>query len=425
MSIYLADYLNQLPPGSAEHGEVLGAARALLDPRRGGKAVQLRQVTNRVGVPTTFSAVTTSQFSRSWQISYVPIRKIKLGWANWGVDTANSKGLGAGTETGPGGTMTISASVEYPRGTFTQLTWDNGATSGTIANGATGESDTVDLGFTLPPFRWFRIAVHAACPSGTWNMNFDNACDRAHGDEFAFGGANNTMNATVAGTNTTSGMLPLYVLGQSDLGVWGIVGDSIASSQGEDGFPDPSGGRGILGRGLAQHGPHINYTTPGDLAQNFVLSHDKRIAALVRGGVTRVIDQYGSNDFNGGRTATQVLADKAAIRSYIPGLPWFECTTTPKTTGTFLTAAAQAVWDTAKNTQRVAHNNAIRAGIAGVENFVDAAGIVETSPGNEVGPVKDGGVWIGGLSKDGTHQTIRASLAVLPLFQGLLAAHGS
>ena len=426
MSIYLANYLNGLPVGGDEWGEVTSALRGTVDPKHGGKTPQLRQVTNRVGIPSLYSAGTTGQMSRSWQISYVPIRKIKVGWANWGVDINNVKGLGAGTEVGPGAPMTLQLSVEYPMGTFTRLTFDNGATSGTISDGATGESDLVDLGFTIPPFRKFRIAAYAACASGTWNMNYQNGCDRARGDEFAFNGANNIMNTTVAGSNNASGMRPLYVLAQSDLGVWGMVGGSILTPLGEeDGFLDPSGGVGILGRAVARLSPALNYGVPGDLAQYFVASHDRRLAAFLRAGVTRMINQHGNNDFATGRTAAQLLADKASIRSYIPAVPWFECTSMPRTSGTWATAAGQSVWNAAQNAQRLTLNNTVRAGIAGVEGILDLASIVETSSANEVGPVKDGGVWLGGLTADGVHPNVRAVLLALPLVEGLLAAHGS
>jgi hypothetical protein len=234
------------------------------------------------------------------------------------------------------------------------------------------------------------------------------------------------MNSTVAGSNTISGMLPLYILGMSDLGVWGQVGDSILSPLGEtDGFLDPSGGRGILGRAIAELCPQMNYGVPGDLAQYFVASHSKRIAGLVRGGVTRAIDEYGINDFNAGRTSAQLLTDKASIRGYIPTVPWFECTTMPKTSGTWATAAGQTIWDATKNTQRVTHNNALRANIPGVEGIVDLAQLVETTTSDEVGPVKDGGVFIGGLTIDGTHPNTRAVLLQKPIVQGLLAAHGA
>ena len=425
MGIYIADYLNGLPPEGSELPEVRGALHAVLDPKRGGKPAQLRHVTNRAGLATTYSAGVTAQFSRSWQVSHVPIRKIKVGWANWGVDTANTKGMGAGTEAGPGGTMTIRMSVEYPRGTFTQLTFDNGATSGTIADGATGESDDFDLGFTIPAFRWFRMATHIACAAGTWNINHANGCDRGHGDEFQFGGTDLTMSSTVAGSGTTAAALPLYVLSQSDLGVWGMIGDSILTSLGEDSFPDPSGARGILARALANLGPCVNYGAAGDAAQYFVASHSKRIAALQRAGVTRMIDEYGINDFTIGRTSAQVLADKATIRGYLTGVPWFECTTTPKTTGTFATAAGQTIWSAGGNTQRVTHNNAVRAGIAGAEGFVDIASVVETSTSVESNPTKDGGVWLPYLTGDGTHQTVGCSLRVQPLVANALAACGS
>lgn len=425
MSTYLADYLNALVPGSTEFGEVLAAARKLLFPKIGGKTPQWRQVTNRVGVSSTYAAGVTTQMSRNWQISHVPLRALKVGWWNGGVDTANARGGGSGKEAGPGGPATLVVSVEYPLGTFTQLTFAVGGVTGTAADNAIIETDGVDLGFTIPPFRKFRIAMYVACASGTWNRNYNNACDRSHGDEFQFGGSNNTMNASVQGTGTTSGALPHYVLGLSDLGVWGMVGDSLLSSLGEADFFDPSGGIGFLGRGIAPHFPLMNYGVAGDRADWFVSSHGQRIAGLVAGGVTRMIDEYAINDFNVARTSAGLLADKASIRSYITGIPWFEVTCQPKTTGTFDTAAGQTIWNAGANTERVTHNNALRAGISGVEDVIDIASQVETSTSVEVRPVKDGGVWLGGYSSDGTHQAVKGAFALQPYMINFIGIHGA
>jgi len=119
-------------------------------------APTVRHVTNRVGIANQISGSNTQIQARCWQISYEPISAIKVGFANWYVSSVTS-----GVETGCGSDCTVFMSLEYPRGTFTRLTWAGGATSGTVTNGTTGETDLVALGFTIPAFAWFRIAAFA------------------------------------------------------------------------------------------------------------------------------------------------------------------------------------------------------------------------------------------------------------------------
>ena len=69
-------------------------------------------------VPTDNSG-DTQAMSRLGSFTRAPVTKIKIVTPNW------YGGSGAGGETAPGGTATVTASIEYPQGTCTQLTWSS------------------------------------------------------------------------------------------------------------------------------------------------------------------------------------------------------------------------------------------------------------------------------------------------------------
>lgn len=384
----------------------------------------MRHVTNRVAIPTAVSGSNTHNSFRVWQISYVPITKIRIAIPNWYVSASPNS-----IETGAGSAMTCLLSVEYPKGTFTRITWgDGGATSGTIADGDTGYAE-MTLPFTIPPFTYFRIAGDC-----TWtgagralSTTFSNNCDRGNGDEYFVGaGADNTMNSTYMGTATNyAGMfMPIAVMSMSTKAVWAVLGDSIAAGV-NDTFFDPNGGRGIAGRPLAQHVPHMNFGLPGDRADKFIASHDKRLAVLQAAGVTGVILELGVNDLNNARTSANLLADRTTIRGYFPTATIWDTTITPSTTSTdtFKTAANQTVVNSGYNTARTTFNDALRQGLqTGSTGVIDVASVIETATTNEVLPTVNGGVWLPGMvgSADGIHPSTRGYRAIAELFSSAI-----
>jgi lysophospholipase L1-like esterase len=392
------------------------------DARITQRPATVRQVTGRSYLPGNYSA-TTSMMTRSWQRAYVPVSAIKIAIPNWYVNTTT------GGEVGFGGVLTATASVEYPKGTFTRITFGGGQSSGTAPDFTTLWSDLTPLGFTIPANAYFRIAIYMANPVGLANMNYAFASDRGRGDEFAYNATDHTMDATVMGSGTTSAYYPAAVLAMSDRTVWFVIGDSLSAGINET-ITDPSGGRGLVGRGLAIFGPYLNYGVPGDFAQWYVASHARRTELLQAAGVTAGFDLYGSNDLYNGRTSAQLVADHASIRGYLPAVNIYDGTIPPRTSSTdgYKTAANQAISNTTLNTQRVTFNTGLRAGLAGSPGYVDIAGGVETSTSDEFGPVQDGGVLIprllrraDGTAPDGVHLGSEGYRSLTPLVEGLLS----
>jgi lysophospholipase L1-like esterase len=352
----------------------------------GTSTVSLRQVTNRTGLPTNFSSSFHSALARAAEISYVPLSQIKIGWANWYVT--------AGTETILGANSTVKFYVEYPRGTYTTVTW-GGAASGTVADGTTGYTDTFTLGFTIPAlcrfWVWTYVENTAGIPYiGTWA----NAANYSAGEGMQLS-AGDTPGTLSPGSQQNM-ILPAVVLGLSNKHVVGVIGDSLTSGA-NDAIADASDGVGFFGRALSSVGPWLNVGCSADQTQYFASSKSTlRRALMATAGVDIAINALGVNDFYlGSRTSAQVLADRETIRGYFT-FPVFDTTITPETTSTdnWATAANQTVLT--GNTNRATFNAAQRAGVATSPGLIDIAAWIETSTSNPLGPVLNGGVWIPG-----------------------------
>jgi len=193
----------------------------------------------------------------------------------------------------------------------------------------------------------------------------------------------NTMNATVLGGGPAVAWMPLYVLASSNRRVVALIGDSIAAGV-NDSTLDPSGGRGLLGRAMAQSGPHLNYGVPGDRAQWYVGNSVLRRAAIAAAGATHGFLQLGVNDYGAGaRTSAQMLADRSTIRGLLPSLQIFDTTLTPACNSTdgFRTATKQTPSGSSSNGNRVTFNNTLRTTVqTGSVGVLDVALYAETSP---------------------------------------------
>jgi hypothetical protein len=327
----------------------------------------IRQVTNRTAIPTIISGSNTIINGRSWQSAYVPVTALSVCVPNWYVASSTS-----GVETTTGGAVTAHIVVEYPRGTFVDLTW-NGATAGSVPAMTTQCTDLTALGFTIPAYVKFRVNYYLDWSGGAGKAVYDswsNACDRANGDEFTIGTvlADNTKNDTVLGAAPANCWHPIAVMALSDKSVLLLTGDSIVAGV-NDMLGDPSGGRGLLGRAAAYLGPQLNYGVPGDRANWYATGSNGtlRTAAAKTAGATSVLLELGVNDFfAASRTADNVITDRATIRTLlttaIPGIRVYDTTVTPETNSTdgWNTTANQTTINVSANNYRAQFNDFMR-----------------------------------------------------------------
>ena len=338
------------------------------------------------------------------------LKTVRLVWVNWAAGVNEIAGLNP---------ITVTASVEYPAGTFTRVTFA-GQAAGVIAADGHLVSDDITLATTIPVGAKFWTRTHVSVASGQkWPLQYTirsaGWTDRQEAADFGTG-VDRTMGGTITDatpTATRRGFGPVAILGTAFDGTpvsraFASIGDSLLMEAG-DGAVDASGSGGWNGRALTGRYPHVNFAISGtqaasNLAANFV----RRRAVLAVCGVTDVLCSYANNDIAAGRTLAQLQGYLADIWGWLAadGYRVHQTTSPPRTTGTFLTAAGQTL-STAGGAYvggtaslRHAFNAWVRSVPAPLAGCVDISTAVDVDGGNV--RVDGGGLWISGNGGAGT-----------------------
>jgi len=375
---YMDDDKKEYLIGSTEDADKIDAAQVVPPPVSGGgsgvRAKRWGQVATRTVVPSAINAGIFQTMSRTVHIARDAITSLKLLYPNWYVPAGSG-------ETGSGGVMTITASIEYPAGTFTQVMFSS-ATSGTAASGANLLSD--ETAVVIPFGATFYVRTLQA--NATATINQGPSTPVRPGDGFrASGSTDQTMGGTV---NTATGTIygPSAILANTAVGSAFLLGDSLVYGSQDNG--DATTDTGYFSRAIGHAKPYINCGVSGDTAAGFLLGNTQRLALAQY--CTVVFCDYGTNDVFGARTADQLIADLITIRNLF-ALQFYQATLLPRVLSTgsdsFVTVATQTI-QTA-NSHRNRANNMIRAsGIPLLSGFVDVAAVVES-------PITPAGAWSG------------------------------
>src|SRR5215207_2795708 len=125
-------------------------------------------VANRCQVLDKLDTAARQAMCRTRHRSSQYLTSIRLVLPNWYVSAVAS----TGGEKGTGGTLTVEASIEYPKGTYTRVTF-SGANQGTIANGAQIVSDLVTVNIPdRTPF-WVRMWISSSVGLPWMQINTD------------------------------------------------------------------------------------------------------------------------------------------------------------------------------------------------------------------------------------------------------------
>jgi lysophospholipase L1-like esterase len=319
------------------------------------KQTYLGQVATGCGVPNNLHASNLFSYSRCPHWARDDIRSLQIVLPNWYVNASM-------VETNGGGIGTWTASIEYPAGTFTQVTF-SGSASGTVAAGANLVSDAVAV--TIPSGAKFWTRLWQSAPGKMlWTNQYcgDGSAQMAYSTTLG-GCPDLTMGGTAATVTAAENamMLPVAIIAQTCKPSIGIVGDSISVGKGDIG--DAGGLQGYLSRAFGGRAALVNVGVSSDTLVNFIASGTKR-RALVNDYCSHVIVEYGSNDVTNARTAAQILADTITVLGYFPTKRTAVCTLTPRVTSTdaFVTEVNQTVL--ASEAVRVVVNAQRRNGLA-------------------------------------------------------------
>jgi hypothetical protein len=331
----------------------------------------LGQIATRSFVPNNFVSTNKQSMSRSRHLCQQAVTSLQIVVSNFYVPET---GGNLGVEMAPGSTATVTASIEYPAGTFTQVTF-GGSASGTVPDGGVLFSDFVSV--TIPQGATFYVRQYITTAAGM--VYSDNgSIDYTNGDGFKFGAsgiADQTMGGTVTHNDNFNGFFPLAILGTTNRASVAIIGDSRAYGY-QDIYSDTSGDRGELARSIGPSLAYMSLTTPSDKAALWVASHTNRLQ--IAKYCSHAVIQLGINDISGGRTASQLIADYATIAGLI-GKPIFCCTLAPRSNSTdsWQTVANQTAF--AQEAQRSSFNTSVRAGLSGFAGYFEIADQVESA----------------------------------------------
>lgn len=330
-------------------------------------------IATRCGILTNTNGGSAQQLAQTWHYARDDLDAVKLLTANWYVNGSNNN-----SETDSAGTGTITAAFSKDLSAFAQVKW-SGSASGSMASGATLESDWVP--FSLRAGDKFYLREWRNNASGILYIN--NYTDPAGGDLFKFGAsvADQTMGGDFTSTGTTFGYLPLAILGMTKKGSIVLLGDSRWQAISATGSLDNVrfGSGGYKGEAERTFGPYMAFTNlamPGDRLDLFLASCAKRVDLLKYG--SDIPMNWGINDVVNGVTQAQIRDRLNSVLAQVPaGKRCWLSTIAPRTTSSDNWATAGNQTAHANEQVRKDVNTERRAGVVGFAGTFDMAAQVE------------------------------------------------
>ncbi len=343
----------------------------------------------------SLSAGYQQMMSRTKHFAYEDIDAFSLIFGNWHASPVEADG---------GATLTLTASVEYPVGVFTQVRF-SGSASGTISPGSNRASDTVSL--EIPEGAEFWVRTYATCSAGvvhTYNVsgNDQSANSNAHQSRFGASGVSDvTMGGTITSMSQSTGLAygPMAIVGATTKPSVVIYGDSIALGHGDQADGDVH--IGSIARSLGETYPCLIVARGGEKLDEFLSGNAKRRALAQY--CTHVVCAYGNNDIFSGGASAQALSDGLdEFAGLFPDRVVYTITITPRSTSTDNWATEGNQTPAAADNVKDKYNTFVRNSRPGVEGYFEIADVAE--------PVRGGGIWkvtgaANGYTADGIHPT--------------------
>jgi hypothetical protein len=334
----------------------------------------LRQVGKRTFVADSIAPATTQGMCRIAQIAGENLTQLQLVFSNFYVSTT--------AEVNPGAPRTVTASIEYPSGTYNQVLFSGNATGSMTDGQAQLVSDVKTI--SIPQGATYWVDSYQVSSAGTLGVTAAVRTSSALGDQCTVGTSvpDSTMTG-FTGSVSTAPYGPTAIIAPSIIPAVAAPDDSIEQGTGNIG----GGGTvwaGFLAPALAPRFGYMSLSRQSFTAQAAANGQFAKRATFFQYATSAVLE-LGSNDFAAAaRTYTQLKADRYTIRGFAPNLHWFETTILPRPTSTtaFTTLQGQTFpsWEA---TNRVPFNELVRAGDLGFEGFFDIAACAE--PATNVG----------------------------------------
>lgn len=368
----------------------------------------LGQVATRSMFPNAVSGTNNSIMTRSAHIAAQAMTTApQIGFPGF-----YTTGAGVDTVT-TAVSLTYTASIEYPAGTFTQVTWSAAASQATTAVIPfstlkwTGLSDTgVALAAQIPAGATYWIRNYCVTPGATGaglvtTTALTSTRWSAAGEAsviVAGAGTDLTMSGTVTDGGSGSFVYPCCIVQTTSAPTFGVVGDSREIGSTSSGTAvDANGNMGQITRSLGAGYGYINVGIGGTQNSQFNATGDAR-AYFVNTFCSHVINGFGINDIRsagGNRTAAQLQGDFFITGKRFPGKTLVACTLAPATTGTFATTAGQTADGNAA--ARQTFNTWVKTAPTPYKLAIDISSQTQDATLTDV--------WIANATADGLHST--------------------
>lgn len=326
------------------------------------------QLATRSFIPTGIDLTNKQANSRTHHRARSIIRQIQIELPAW--YWARS---GAKTEVNVTGNISYRASVEYPKGVFTQLKFA-GAVSGLATGAVPLVSDALIIKIPRNAKFWIRtyaVGTHSTVFSDTspgsalvvQDQNPD--CDSY---EYGTSITDKTMGGEIVNTDplvTSRQLFPQAIFGPTTWPTVLMIGDSKCRGFGDT--YDSNGDMGEFGRSLGPYFGYINAGSSGDSLSEFIASSTRRQA--LKQYCSNVIVQTAINALRSGtgqnKTAAAVLVEQQTILGYFADKRRLTCTTAGSATSnaSFTTLASQTL--NSNNAEIILWNDAQRALVSG------------------------------------------------------------
>ena len=255
-----------------------------------------RNVAGGVRAPTAQSnGVNTGQNLRSSHVneSGVTLYALAIIYSGWNVDPTN--------EQNNGNAYTVTASVEYPAGVYTQILW-SGATSNSIADGTNQTSDYTTLSVAIPPGAQFWVRTNVAVTAAQFWPNstvYGTSITSANGEACEVGTSvtDKTMSGTITGSSVglrPSAIMSQYISGMRPISVCGF-GDSTIHGAGDEQF-DSGTNTSWIGRGTTGKCPYLMISYGGQTLLSSNAAMSRRLDLIAKAGITHIAVSLASND---------------------------------------------------------------------------------------------------------------------------------
>lgn len=360
----------------------------------------LGQVATRTSPPNTNGTSSNPQgMSRSTHFARSNITSLQVVFAGFYYSTGD-------TETARGAATSVTASVEYPVGTITRITF-SASNTGSIPSGSYLVSDPISV--AIPYGAMFFIREWESNVNGiVYNNSFGSPAGvLAPTDGYQFGTTTPdlTGGGAVAGPGFQGMHFPLAIIAQTVRPSVCLFGDSRAQGYGDT--ADTYGDIGEFSRAIGPSLAYINWGVGGATAQGTVATPGSKVAFSAY--CSHILLNYGVNDLIFvGRTAAQVVANMNSIIGLFPGKEIWITTIPPVSSSTdgWVTTTNQTT--NANNSVRVTYNTDVRVGsfIVGARGYIEMAGAVESAFNSGLWAVSNGTA----LTVDGTHENLQGSL---------------